>query len=365
MSKILMHKDTPVAKLNMMDPYIMGYLEIYNDKLIPIGTKVDKRLKSQEHYLISEWVRSRSIPDKRQGIERITQVLNMTPDEMFLKSLAVSLTDCYWIKDEDSPLKWFDVNYFDNGFMSVVGNILKGQSPSFSPSPDFTTEGTMSKFWVASGGRQYLYKIDNVSGSIEAANEVVVSKIMNNLGILTTPYYFAKDDLGNNMCYCPNYIEDADIDYINALAIRHDHIGDFRPFSLVSYIENTLNMKDKLDEIRLIDVLFFNTDRHERNIGFSIKDNDISTIKLIPAFDNGRCLGVDPVNSRENLKLFGKPRDEVVLDIDNIPEIDEDMAFLILKETYEQFGISEEAYKKAYNILSEGLDLLKQRDLER
>lgn len=48
---LLMHKDTPVAKVDVHNHLILGYDEIYNEKEIPLGTKGNG--KTQEQILLS------------------------------------------------------------------------------------------------------------------------------------------------------------------------------------------------------------------------------------------------------------------------------------------------------------------------
>ena len=366
--RTLMHQNTPVAEVKIDADMIVGFSRVFIPDLLPIGTRIDNpMMKSQEFYRIKEWVKSRSIPKERQGIERIQKVLQITPNDAFLRSLAVSLSDTYWIKEDGCPLQWEDVNYFDNGFDPIFANIISGGSTavSFSPTPDFTTDGTMSKFWIQSGGNHFLYKIDTQYQNQESANEVVVSRISRELGILTTPYEQAFLSDKTPVCVCPSYIKDQYTDYINGVALKHAHIGDFSNFSLVRYIERDLGLKKELDQIRLIDVLFYNTDRHERNIGFSIKNNDIHTIQMIPAFDNGHCLGVVPVNKNDDMKLFYKKREDLVFDIESEADLDEERFLSILKEVYESFEVPEERFCIASEILSDGCKRLEDRSKER
>ena len=44
---LLMHKDTPVAKVNVNNHIILGYDEIYNEKEIPLGTKGNGKTQEQ------------------------------------------------------------------------------------------------------------------------------------------------------------------------------------------------------------------------------------------------------------------------------------------------------------------------------
>lgn len=65
MKKILMHKDIPVAELNIINEEICSVNRIINQEHMPIGTKtVYSGLISR---LLSSWNEMRSIPRERQN----------------------------------------------------------------------------------------------------------------------------------------------------------------------------------------------------------------------------------------------------------------------------------------------------------
>ena len=66
----------------------------------------------------------RSIPRERQNIEQIERALGCTISEAKIRSMAVSLTDCYWLADEINRLSWNDVNYHTNGFSSDLADLM-------------------------------------------------------------------------------------------------------------------------------------------------------------------------------------------------------------------------------------------------
>ena len=42
---------------------------------------------------------------------------------MMVDNLALSLTDCYWIKPIDSDIAWEDVNLYTNHFVDYFGEL--------------------------------------------------------------------------------------------------------------------------------------------------------------------------------------------------------------------------------------------------
>lgn len=72
--------------------------------------------------------------------------------ELLDRTYGLSLSDQYWVKREDDPVEWKDVNFFDNPFDESLGEILL---TSYSSSrdislnaPDVSTGGDLPKRWT-------------------------------------------------------------------------------------------------------------------------------------------------------------------------------------------------------------------------
>ena len=85
---------------------------------------------------IDEWWRSRAIPSTRDGIRRVLESLGAaSTDELLDRTYGLSLSDQYWVRREDDPVEWKDVNFFDNPFNEALGEILL---TSYSSSHDIS-----------------------------------------------------------------------------------------------------------------------------------------------------------------------------------------------------------------------------------
>ena len=66
--------------------------------------------------------------------------------------LRLSLSDQYWVRREDDPVEWKDINFFDNPFDEALGEILlTSYSSSHDISlnaPDVSTGGDLPKRWT-------------------------------------------------------------------------------------------------------------------------------------------------------------------------------------------------------------------------
>ena len=69
---------------------------------------------------IDEWWKSRAIPSTRDGIRRVLDSLGASSTgELLDRTYGLSLSDQYWVKREDDPVEWKDVNFFDNPFSTL------------------------------------------------------------------------------------------------------------------------------------------------------------------------------------------------------------------------------------------------------
>lgn len=345
-TKLLMHGNTPAAVINISQNRIIGYSSILNRNHLPIGTYSDNQ--TTQRLLLDAWVKGRCIPNGRPGMSNIYNKMGLDSGELFIKSAAVSLTDKYWIKNKDDSLTWEDVNFHDNGFEPVVGNILSGIDQPFVSSPDFTTDGMMPKFWMLQAGMPFLVKMDNDFNGVMSANEVFVSRIAEYLNIDHVPYLHNMF-MNKHVCSCPCFIQDKDDEYISALQLSHDRLGRTGEV-LYHYIKEDLNLKNSFEKMIFLDCLIANVDRHEKNYGI-IKKNT-GEICFAPIFDSGSCLGYsNKLESKRNeyeLKTpNNKKRVEIISDLSYLSEINKPYFLSLLQETYEIFDIPETQFLMA------------------
>lgn len=151
---------------------------------------------------IDEWWRSRAIPSTRDGIRRVLESLGAaSTDELLDRTYGLSLSDQYWVRREDDPVEWKDVNFFDNPFNEALGEILlTSYSSSHDISlnaPDVSTGGDLPKRWTIdkTTGRRLLVKSGRTGQ--EPMNEVIASKLCMRLGVPAVRYSLARN--GNRL----------------------------------------------------------------------------------------------------------------------------------------------------------------------
>lgn len=349
-----MHKNTPVAEVEIINNIPIEYKKIINKNELPIGTYSPNSLTGK--LLFKKWVDSRAIPSARPNIKNLESKLGLNRTELFLKTAGVSINDTYWFCEEPGKVNWEDMNYHDNGFDEVILSMLQEDIIQGLHSPDLTTDGVMDKFWFTAHNKLYLAKIDTLKDGALTANEVLYSTITSSLGAQTTPYF--EGHLENiQYCACPGFITSPDADFITAMQLKHE---DMRRSGsvLLEYLSKNLGFSKEISEMMTLDCLFHNTDRHEKNFGI-IKTND--NISFAPLFDNGYCLGVNHdtmMVSDSDMKLLPDSRTDILARYGVNFDMDSEFVLSELKRIYELFTVPEWRYEKAKNELQAGLQLL-------
>lgn len=374
MKATLMHMDTPVVDVNINSGVISSANHIYHNELLPIGTqgKTDRLLAD----CLNRWQEMRSIPNDRQGIEKILSVLGKDPIYAYEIAKGLSLTDTYWIKPVNENMKWEDVNYKRNGFSDNFASVIifdyNHAKVDFN-SPDLTTDGCLEKAWVNSENGPILVKrgnfgINSGGKNLLSANEIVVSKIADLCGISHVEYFRVlnkqRDEL---MCGCPTFVKDDRTDFVNALQIIENGNAKFGK-SLYDYFNN-MGMKKEIDQMIVFDYLIRNTDRHEKNFGILVDAYDPKIVSFAPLFDNGSCLGWNQPygeNRYNDAKPFLYKFEEqlnLVSSIDlNIPEFND--VKKIIQEEYEAFNIPERQFQQACIEIRVGIMDLERKENE-
>ena len=115
----LMHKNHIIARMELTSEGDIRKIR-YNpseSEHIPLGGQMNDMK-------LHEWWRDRATPNTRQGIVPALQKLGYrTTRNMLIDNLALSLTDCYWIKPSDSDITWEEVNLYTNPFQDYFGNL--------------------------------------------------------------------------------------------------------------------------------------------------------------------------------------------------------------------------------------------------
>ena len=294
----LMHKDLPVADLLVLAKvgWVEDVVNVFNIEHAPVGTAVGNHLDSEE---LSGWIKGRSIPESRENVDKILKELKLinTPS-LSLMSLGLSLSDQYWLKPSGEDLSWESINFFQNDFSDDVGEILFGDKDSREleidiSSPNNTSDGVLRKKWIIQAGKRVLMKGGNDYISQEPYNEVIATKIMQELGVSHVEYtlgYLKKKPYS----FCDNFI-DEDTELVNAWRI-YNTLGmiptdnRYQHFLKCCDELGIKNAKQDLEKMMVVDYIIANRDRHYGNFGFVRDANTLEWIGFAPIYDSGTSL---------------------------------------------------------------------------
>ena len=345
MKCILMNKNTEVlvceynTNLNVFDKMY----EIINIDYAPLILKnyyeEDKDTLALLRRL-TEWFKGRGIPSWRDKIDLLLHRLNIeTAEELLDKAFGLSLSDQYWIKPYNSNLKYDDINFFDNDFdyaefleasLSLNSKIVKKETSL--KTPNNTTDGMLKKAWIIENGTRYLLKGGYKNEILQPFNEVLASMICDRLGFNHVPYTLDvyKDTVVSK---CPCFIT-KDTELITAYQIknnmkRYDSEEDYEEYIKCLEENGIPNVREKIENMYILDFLIMNEDRHLNNFGIIRDVNTLKWLDVAPIFDNGMALNVQSYDDEELIisgmgRLFYevKPFDEIIKVVHNIKRID-------------------------------------------
>lgn len=306
MKYILMHKRKAVAGIELDEStgYILKILELFDSKHLPIGISCKNGIVDRT--ALNEWWAGRSIPASRSGVRNALEYLNMSDTKTLLvRSFGLSLSDHYWIKPKNKDITWDSINFFDNAFSEDIGDVLFGnpkKSKKFDySSPDNTSDGFLKKRWQIVNGKRCLVKGGNDLVRQQPFNEVIVSKIMDLLGIYHVSYDLIWYD-GSPYSICEDFLT-GDTELVSARRIlqiekKPNSVSAYRHFVNCCQELGVKDIVKSLDRMLVLDYIIANEDRHLNNFGLVRNANTLDWLGFAPIYDSGNSLGYDKVTSQ-------------------------------------------------------------------
>ena len=301
----LMNKHTPVVELSIDEETaaVLKVEQVIHPDYLPVGIHITKGIPDRKS--LNDWWRGRSIPASRSGIREALSILNVSYTEQLLtKCYGLSLSDQYWINPKEHPLRWEDINFFENAFSDDVGNALFGQASESGGidllSPCNTSDGWLKKKWKIVNGERVLIKSGSNPFQQEPLNEVIATSLHKRLN--RASYVTYQLTWENNIPYsvCPNIIT-PDTELVSAYSIfKHqkklNHNSFYEHFLLCCEHLGISGMKEFLDYLLVFDFLIANTDRHFNNFGCIRNVETLQWQGPAPIFDSGTSLWHDQVS---------------------------------------------------------------------
>lgn len=305
MDYTLMNKHIPVVELSI-DEETAGIVKAgpaVHPEYLPVGIQINDGTPDRRD--LNEWWRGRSIPASRSGIREALAILRVSYTEQLLtKCYSLSLSDQYWINPKDHPLKWEDINFFENPFSDDVGNALFGQAVEGGElnllSPCNTSDGWLKKKWKILDGERVLIKSGSNPFQQEPLNEVLATSLHKRLNRASYVPYSLIWENGFPYSVCPNMVT-PDTELVSAYHIfrsrkKLNHHSFYEHFLLCCEALGIPGMKEFLDYLLVFDFLIANTDRHFSNFGCIRNVETLQWQGPAPVFDSGTSLWHDQVS---------------------------------------------------------------------
>jgi len=180
---ILKHKNIDVALLDIEGGDVVNAVKILNQEHLPY--KYEANIQ-KNIMLLNKWIENRGIALNREDYGEIMEKYGVSSSkELTVLSMGLSLSDHYWLCEAKHEKTWEEVNFYENNFSARIGEIMAEIADIHKNllNPDFSSSGSLRKFWIIDEGKRYLYKAGSGDLKQEPYNEHITSIIENRLNI--------------------------------------------------------------------------------------------------------------------------------------------------------------------------------------
>lgn len=299
----LMHKDIPVCLMEISDDGSLGKYRKNSDawEHFPLGGQMNEMK-------FHDWWKDRAIPKTRNGAKSALQRLGYSStNSALVDNLALSLSDCYWIKPRGEDLLWKDVNLFTNDFVDTFGELTinKDHLIDIRKETKFkfaTSQGELQKKWcIDSTGKRYMIKGNYGQSYQQSLNELFATTLHMQQGFDNFTEYSltllkVEGDIDGIGClsydYCSENIESISAwELLQTVKIRQNESFYF-PLKKVCL---KLGMSEEyftrfMDYEIMTDYLLSNTDRHMNNIAILRNPDTLELLGFAPIYDSGNSM---------------------------------------------------------------------------
>lgn len=257
--------------------------------------------------VLTNWFKGRSIPSWRDDLDLLLVKLNISsPEELLDKAFGLSLSNQYWVKPVDSNIEYKDINFIEHGFKdseftnATFSSGVDSNTKISLISPNNTTDGRLKKTWIIENNKRYLLKGGYKNEVMQPFNEVLASMICERLGLNHIKYIIEViNEKVVSKCEC---FINTDTELISAHQILYEIQKKENVYEeYIKILENKgiNNVREKLENMFILDYLILNEDRHLNNFGIIRNVNNLNWIDIAPIFNNGQSLNILDYNEEE------------------------------------------------------------------
>ena len=389
----LMHKDIPVALMEISEDGVLGNYRVNEAEKdhIPLGGQMNEMK-------FHDWWKDRAIPKTRHGAKTALQRLGYaTTNSALVDNLALSLSDCYWIRPRDEELSWSEVNLFTNDFIDTFGEITinKDQVIDIRNKTRFScaaSQGELQKKWcISTDGRRYMVKGNYGQSYQQSLNEIFATDLHARQEYSNyTEYMLTKlkveGDLDGLGClsydFCSENVECISAWELLQTTKTKQNESYYYPLKKVC-IGLGISEDDFtafMDYQIMTDYLLSNTDRHMNNISIMRDPDTLKILGFAPIYDSGNSMfynipfeQLDSVRIKDikthsfierEVKLLSYVQDRNLVDIERA-EMDFEIYEMDLIERRIRIPKLKELYKNKLDnlhLFQNGKDLWKNRN---
>lgn len=297
------------------------------------------------------WILSRISPRYRRNIPEILSALGFNTARSILDvSMGLSLSDCLWIS-ADPSLSWADVNLFDNEFDETIARVaFTGENVTFkfgSPSPEFNTDGVLSKCWVREGNSIFLKKTES-GRALTLYAEVLADQVLEYLHIPHAHYTLGR--YHDHLCCSSELFTTQD-----TMMVHSNVYFDFDTVDQMLSLFKEHGLLQSYADMLLADYLMRNQDRHPGNIGVLLDSETFELKGLAPLYDNGQSFFFN-----DNPALYESWDSALQTLIQISSDIDVSLSKFYF-DTSRVPGLDSDYIDRAYNVMASAEAELKRR----
>lgn len=283
MDKLIYNRDVLVARVDQF--YHVNWVR---KELAPLY------LQMTENFV--GWLQGRCIDSHRENsrlLKRALGISEKSDEEIVLEVNAATVTDTYWVKEEDSALTWEEDDFTKAEFSGLAltgtyNDYCRAQRSKTRKTPELTNTGSFEKCWRMRDGEWWLYKEGNPN---ELFSELFAYRLGKELGFAMAEYRLGTRYIksGTRCILSRDFTQRHRYNFEPIVALVGDSPDDYQRTYQKIY---KLSPKAASDYVSLLfmDALLCNPDRHEYNFGFLSDPMTGDIIGLAPNFDNNMAL---------------------------------------------------------------------------
>lgn len=314
-----------------------------------------------------------------------------------MNNLALSLSDCYWIRPRGEELTWKDTNLFTNNFVDTFGEITinRDHMIDLRKATRFncaTSQGELQKKWcIDKDGRRYMIKGNYGESYQQSLNEIFATELHKRQGFTNfTEYSLVQVQTDGNIeglgCmsydFCSENIECISAwELLQTIKIKQNESFYFPLKKVCLELGMTeQNFTDFIDYQIMTDYLMTNTDRHMNNIAIMRNPDTLELLGFAPIYDSGNSMfynipyekmsqiRIDDIRTHsfveKETKLLQYVRNRAIVDVDKA-DVDFSIYEKDVVERHIRIPLLKELFERkrdALRAFQNGKDLWKKRE---